>query len=83
MLGFNIYRADSLEGVKQKLNVDLIPALTPGDLKGNAYQFVDVAAISGNTYTYWVELVIFHCNQESDPVTVVIPYWIRLPMVIR
>ena len=82
MVGFNIYRANSLDGARQQMNADLIPALTPGDLLGNAYQFADDTAISGHTYTYWVELVIFHGNQESDPVTVVVPYWLRLPLVI-
>ena len=69
LLGFNLYRSDELEGVKQKLNVNLIPALTPGDLLGNAYQFTDGTAVSGKTYTYWIELVMLDGNQESDPLT--------------
>jgi uncharacterized repeat protein (TIGR01451 family) len=83
LLGFNLYRSDSLEGGKQKLNLDLIPALTPGDLMGNAYQFTDGTAISGRIYQYWIELVMQDGIQQSDPLTVVAPYWIRLPMVVR
>jgi hypothetical protein len=83
LLGFNLYRADVLEGVKQQLNLDLIPALTPGDLMGNAYQFADGTAISGQTYQYWIELVMLDGNQLSDPLTILVPYWIRLPLVIR
>ena len=81
LLGFNLYRSDELEGVKQKLNADLIPALTPGDLLGNSYQFADGTAISGKTYTYWIELVMLDGNQLSDPLTLLVPYWLRLPMI--
>jgi hypothetical protein len=83
LLGFNLYRSDELGGVKQKLNLDLIPALTPGDLMGNAYQFTDGTAVSGQTYIYWIELVMQDGNQLSDPLTLLVPYWLRLPMVIR
>lgn len=83
LLGFNLYRADGLEGVKQQLNLDLIPAITPGDLLGNAYHFTDGTAISSQAYTYWIELVMLGGSQESDPITLTVPYWIRLPLVIR
>jgi hypothetical protein len=83
LLGFNLYRSDELAGVKQKLNANLIPALTPGDLLGNTYQFTDGAAVSGSTYTYWIELVMLDGVQLSDPVTLLVPYWISLPMITR
>jgi len=83
LLGFNIFRSESLDGARQQLNASLIPALTLGDLMGNSYQFADGTALSGHTYTYWVELVIFHGNQESDPLTILVPYWLRLPLAPR
>jgi hypothetical protein len=83
LLGFNLFRADELAGVKEKLNANLIPALSPGDLLGNAYQFTDVTAVSGKTYSYWVELVMLDGNQYSDPITVQVPYWSWLPITLR
>ena len=59
------------------------PSLTPGDLLGNAYQFADGTAISGITYTYWIELVMLDGNQLSAPLTILVPYWLRLPIVSR
>ncbi len=83
LVGFNLYRSDTLGGVKQKLNPSLIPAQTPGSLTGNSYQFQDGTVVSGKTYYYWVELVMTGDNQEYGPVSLLAPYWLWLPMMTQ
>ncbi len=56
-LGFNLYRATSIDGTRTKLNANLIPAL-PGSLSGSAYSFTDLE--SGYTCYYWLEDVDIH-----------------------
>lgn len=54
--GFNIYRAEQVEGERIKLNPELImSALGPGGLEGAKYEFLDETAVVGVTYYYWLE----------------------------
>ncbi len=54
--GFNLYRATELEGLKTKLNDEMIPSLVaPGSPYGAEYQFVDDTAEVGVRYYYWLE----------------------------
>ncbi len=54
--GFNIYRAEQVDGERIKLNPELImSALGPGGLEGAKYQFLDETAQVGITYYYWLE----------------------------
>lgn len=50
-LGFNLYRAVTRFGPRQKLNGALIPAANPGTALGAHYGYVDV----GNGTWYWLE----------------------------
>jgi len=54
--GFNIYRAEQVDGERIKLNPELImSALGPGGQEGAKYQFLDETAVVGVTYYYWLE----------------------------
>lgn len=55
-LGFNIYRAESADGTRVKLNEALIPTnLMPGSLEGASYTFEDLTVEEGLFYHYWLE----------------------------
>jgi hypothetical protein len=82
LVGFNLYRAETLDGAKHKLNADLIPALNPDTLLGASYQFSDVVD-QGKRYYYWLELVKHQGTELLEPVTVDTDYLIRLPVLIR
>jgi hypothetical protein len=63
--GFNLYRAESLKGVKSKLNVNLIPSqVPPGNPMGASYKFVDGTVQSKVTYYYWLEAVDIYGKTE-------------------
>lgn len=59
-LGFNIYRAISINGVKTKINKSIIPSFNPGSPEGGVYSFRDVRTIRsglipGVMYYYWLQ----------------------------
>lgn len=54
--GFNVYRASAPDGEKILLNPALIPAMNPGALMGNAYQYKDRSAPPGAISYYWLEI---------------------------
>ena len=55
-LGFNVYRAELVEGERVKLNPELIMSkVGPGGLTGATYEFLDETAAVGVTYYYWLE----------------------------
>ena len=56
-LGFNLYRAESADGPRTKLNSSLITSQGPGSSVGAAYRFVDESVEPGITYHYWLEAV--------------------------
>lgn len=51
-LGFNLYRAEALDGPKTKLNASLIPRSSVNDAQ---YAFTDASAVLGQVYWYWLE----------------------------
>jgi hypothetical protein len=51
-LGFNLYRADSLDGTRQKVNSELIPADD-----SELYSFIDPGPIAPGGAYYWIEVV--------------------------
>ena len=63
LIGFNLYRAESPDGAQVQINTDLIPAINPGQQRGNDYQYLDATAETGKVYYYWVEWV---GNQDSE-----------------
>jgi len=54
-LGFNIMRAESVDGEQTQVNPELIMSeLAPGDMFGAAYEYLDETAVAGVTYYYWL-----------------------------
>ena len=82
MVGFNLYRSESLGGVKQKLNSDMILAQKPGQADGASYNYDD-AVNPGVNYYYWIELNQVYGRNLIGPISVLSPYWISLPVVTR
>lgn len=56
ILGFNVWKRAG-KGEWQKLNADMIPALSTGQVVGNAYQLRDRAVKRGKAYFYQLEVV--------------------------
>ena len=82
LVGFNVYRSQTLDGAKHKRNADLIPALNPDTLLGASYHFSD-AVEQGKRYYYWLELVKHQGTEMLEPVAVATDYLIRLPLLVR
>jgi hypothetical protein len=80
LLGFNLYRAEALDGLQVKVNPQLIPAMNPGQFQGNAYRYLDATAGAYKSYYYWVEWVGNRDIQLYGPVTAnLVPFWLWLP----
>ena len=57
-LGFNLLRATTADGLRTRLNADLIPSLVPpGSLFGAVYSYDDAPVMAGVRYFYWLEMV--------------------------
>ncbi len=83
LLGFNLYRAESIDGPRAMLNAALIPALNPGQLSGDSYQFVDLSAEPGKTYYYWVEWVGSDSTELLGPAPSYQAHAIWLPVGLK
>ena len=66
------------DGVKQKLNSDIISAQNAGQMIGATYQF-DNTVPQGQHYYYWLEVVMTGENKFVEPVVVDTDYWNLLP----
>lgn len=65
-LGFNIMRAESIEGEQTQINPELIMSeFAPGDMFGAAYEYLDETAAEGVTYYYW--LIDVPLNSGDQP----------------
>ncbi len=54
-LGFNIMRAESVDGAQTQINPELIMSeIAPGDAFGAYYEFLDENVEAGKTYYYWL-----------------------------
>jgi hypothetical protein len=81
-LGFNLYRAASLDGERALLNPELIPSQSLGGA-GAAYQFVDTDIQSGNTYYYWLEFIDLFEKSNYGPVVGATLPKIYLPVILK
>lgn len=54
-LGFNLYRAEQLDGERIQINSDLIPSISPGSLFGNLYEYIDTTMMLELSNFYWLE----------------------------
>jgi RHS repeat-associated protein len=57
LLGFNLYRSETIQGSRAKLNQNIIPPKTSGATGGAAYDYTDADVTVGVTYFYWLEAV--------------------------
>jgi hypothetical protein len=84
LIGFNIYRSESPDGERVQINSELIPAVTPGQLQGNDYLYLDTSAEAGKTYFYWVEWVGNRDSELFGPlITSLVPYHVWLPLGMK
>ena len=84
LIGFNIYRSESPDGPQVQINYELIPAVTPGELRGNEYLYLDTSAEAGKTYYYWVEWVGNRDSELFGPlITSLVPYHVWLPLGMK
>ena len=82
IIGFNLYRSESVDGLKEKINGDLIQADNFGKLLGAVYQYNDLV-IPGKNYYYWLELVQIGGNDMVGPILISPHYWISMPFARR
>jgi hypothetical protein len=82
LVGFNMYRSETLDGAKQKLNVNLIPAQYPDQMLGSSYQLIDAVG-QGQRYYYWLELVRTNGIELLEPLVVDADYLVRLPLMVK
>ncbi len=83
LLGFNIYRSESVAGVKEKRNPSPIEAKMSGRIQGAAYQFFDDVE-PGKRYYYWLQLVPTSGNEFFEmPVELNTDYMFFIPFVNR
>jgi hypothetical protein len=84
LLGFNLFRAEALDGPHVKINPHLTPGISPGQLWGNAYQYPDATAETGKRYYYWVEWVGINSSEQYGPVIGSFsPLSVWLPTVVK
>ena len=84
-LGFNVYRAEAVDGHRIKINAELIPSqVPPGSPYGATYEFRDLAVGPHRTYLYWLEDVDIYGNtQLHGPVEASLSPWQRLMHLLR
>jgi hypothetical protein len=68
-LGFNLWRANSLDGEKVRINDELIPSQVSPAGGGAVYEYVDTKLKNNTAYYYWLQDVDIYGNVGwSDPV---------------
>lgn len=64
-LGFNLYRAEAVDGERTKINLQLIPTnVPPGSPFGGVYSYTDTILKYKQTYFYWLEDLDIYGNAE-------------------
>ena len=88
VLGFDLYRSESIEGAPVKLNETMLPAQHTGSPLGADYAFLDESAAGGVTYYYWLDLIeVSGATERHGPVATRLPdepggFRIYLPLTI-
>lgn len=90
-VGFNLYRADSPDGIRIKLNSEIIPSLVPpGSPFGASYEYFDDTIPGDDTYYYWLEDIdTYGVVSLNGPVSVSLgqspawPWQVFLPEIFR
>ena len=81
LVGFNLYRANSVDGILTKVNPDQIDAELPGDSAGNTYVYMDQDVAGGSIYYYWIELITTNSPYINGPISATALYSLHLPML--
>ncbi|MBL7201109.1 MAG: metallophosphoesterase family protein [Anaerolineae bacterium] len=86
LLGYHLYRGESLNGEYVRLNTSLIPGQGVGSLFGARYDWVDRDIRPETSYTYRLESVsVLGTRTSHGPVRVsvgeLVPYTVYLPVV--
>jgi hypothetical protein len=63
-LGFNLWRAGSIDAQRVRLNADLIPSPYPGSPEGAAYSYVDGQLDGSKVYYYWLEALDIYGHSD-------------------
>ena len=80
LVGFNLYRAEALDGPRVKINPELIQAINPGQFTDNRYRYPDTTVETGLDYNYWIEWVGENSSVMIGPKTGFLPNYIWLPL---
>jgi hypothetical protein len=80
-LGFNIYRAESPDGARLRINPTLIPTKVLDGGHGADYTFKDNIVVPGAIYYYWIESVGTGGNILSDMVSTMVNWPTYLPLL--
>jgi hypothetical protein len=73
-VGFHIYRAETEDGPRHRLNAALIPSHVPGSSAGVWHTFYDISPLPGVPYYYWLHSVSRSGQiREHGPVCVMLP----------
>jgi hypothetical protein len=81
LVGFDLYRSETLNGVRQKLNPNLLPAKNPGQIVKTYYQFMD-QVVQGKTYFYWLEMIKLDATQEFSSL-ITTYYFVNIPVILK
>ncbi len=82
LIGFNLYRSDTLYGDKQRLNTEMILAKKPGQMYGDIYSFEGSLNLGGNNF-YWLELVQITDNELAGPIQLASGFSTNIPIIFR
>lgn len=83
VVGFNIYRSRDLNGEKQILNAQIIPAAVPGQISGANYDYIDFTAEHGKEYFYWLEILSTSGGAWLGPEMFSSRFYLHLPLILR
>jgi hypothetical protein len=85
LVGFDLYRAETLDGLRTRVNLYRIPAQTPGKPQGNFYQYLDTSSVEGKAYYYWLDWIGINGIVLTGPISVRDPYinQVWLPLMKR
>jgi hypothetical protein len=83
VLGFNLYRSETVDDIPVRLNDDSLSTKNPGGLVGSLYQFVDQPVNPDDKYLYWLEIVRVSGMTRVGPVSAESLYVMYTPMLSR
>jgi hypothetical protein len=84
LLGFNLFRAEAIDGQQERINPQLILGINPGELQGNDYQYLDATVEGGKVYYYWIEWVEEIRSEYFGPaISDIVRFKVWLPLGMR